>query len=326
MCTSIFQISIDGSHVLSRTMDWHALVAGPVFVPRGFRWHSSFDGASYVNRFAIIGTGRQRTAEIDISDGVNECGLSVQKLTFKHGTHLLSEASNAYTCLAPFELPCYLLANYRSVAEIEDHLPEIRLLSGENARENYGYPELHYVVADRSGRVVIIEPTTQPLQIIDNPLGVVTNAYDFQKQLSKLKDYLNFTPEFSAGKQLKNVAKVSTGSFAGKKVPSSSYTPSGRFIRAAYYKERADQPQNERENVSSSFQLLNSVSVPKSSAYQKTYSVYRAAYCLESLQYYFEPAARLGLVRLQLTSEMLTFKQAHFFSVKNELNAVTLKM
>ncbi|KRL05063.1 penicillin V acylase related amidase [Liquorilactobacillus oeni DSM 19972] len=316
----------DGSHVLSRTMDWHRLVAGPVFVPRNFRWQSDFDGISRTNRFAMLGTGRKRDFEIDISDGVNECGLSVQKLTFKNGAQLLDECDNDHICLAPFELPLYLLANFSSVADIETHIEEIRLLSGKNAVKDYGYPELHYVAADKTGRIVIIEPNRQPLKLQDNPLGVVTNAYDFKQQLKKLAGYLNFTPEFINQNISNDVSKISTGSFAGKKVPSSSYTPSGRFIRAAYYKERVDQPQNEEANIISSFHLLDSVSVPKSSAYQKTYSVYRSSFCLESLRYYFEPYNRISPVSLQLTRKMLDFEKPHFFIVKNELSEQKLKI
>ncbi len=92
MCTSIFQIGqVDGAHVLSRTMDWPQLGAHPVFVPRNFTWHSVYDDKAYVTKYATLGSGHQHARRIDMSDGVNEFGLAVQKLTFTNGSELVEE-------------------------------------------------------------------------------------------------------------------------------------------------------------------------------------------------------------------------------------------
>ncbi|GBG94206.1 choloylglycine hydrolase [Ligilactobacillus salitolerans] len=320
MCTSILQVAQDGTHLFSRTMDWHELENEPVFSPRNYAWREDFDGRTLVNKYAIIGVGRQKEQSIDMSDGVNEWGLSVQKLTFRNGTNLYDDPQPEAEQLAPFEIPFYLMGNFKSVAEIIEHLPEIRLMSGKNATVHYGYPELHYAATDPSGRIVIIEPTVQPMNVIDNPIGVVTNAYDFSRQVNQLKDYLEFSPELVHKSAAGIQPKISTGSFAGKKVPSSAYTPTGRFIRAAYYKERTDQPLNEEEAVISSWHLLNSVTVPKLRKFQQNYSVYRSAVALESRTCYFEPYDRLGLTKYQLTDEMLEWEKPRFFDSDNRLN------
>lgn len=88
MCTSILQIAKDGSHILARTMDWHVMRSMPLFVPRGYRWQSLFDNQPYVTKYALIGGSGPHDHEIDVSDGVNERGLSIQKLTFANGSHL----------------------------------------------------------------------------------------------------------------------------------------------------------------------------------------------------------------------------------------------
>lgn len=324
MCTSIYQIALDGSHVLGRTMDWHALGAEPVFVPRQYQWRSVFDDHSYQNRYGIIGSGGAHDAEIDISDGINEYGLSVQKLTFTNGALFDDTASDDLISLAPFELPLYLLGHFKSIAEIEAHLPEIQMMSGENAVKPYGHPELHFVASDATGRIVAIETSHRPLKVIENPLGILTNAYDFKRQLRQLDDYMTFTPAFKAGTVPLNTPRVTTGRFSGKKTPSGSYTPGSRFIRAAYYKERTDQPADEEATVISTWHLLNSVSVPKSKAYQQNYSVYRAATSTESRSYYYEPYNRLGIVKLQLTPEMLSRTKPKFYHVTDRLKTTTL--
>ncbi|MTV82091.1 linear amide C-N hydrolase [Secundilactobacillus folii] len=324
MCTSIYEIAIDGTHVLGRTMDWHTLGAQPVFVPRKYRWRSVFDNHAYQNLYGIIGSGGAHDAEIDISDGINEYGLSVQKLTFANGAIFDSEPDPNRHSLAPFELPLYLLGHFKTIAEIEAHMNELQLMSGEHAFRPYGYPELHFVASDATGRIVAIETSKRPLRIYDNPLGILTNAYDFQRQLNQLRDYVTFTPEFEAGRVPLNTPRVTTGSFSGKKIPAGSYTPSSRFIRAAYYKERTDQPANEDDTVVSVWHLLNGVSVPKSTAYQHTYSVYRAATVTESLTYYYEPYNRLGIVKLQLTPAILAHTKPKFYHVTDRLKASDL--
>lgn len=320
MCTSILQLAQDGTHLFSRTMDWHELESGPVFSPRNYQWVRNFDGQTVTNRYAIIGVGRGKEAAIDMSDGVNEWGLSVQKLTFRNGTHLYDDPRPETQQLAPYELPFYLMGNFKSVAEIIENLPEISLMSGKHAQIPYGYPELHYAATDRTGRCVIIEPTVQPMNVIENPLGVVTNAFDFAHQVEQLGDYINLRADLQTTAPSKVAAQSGTGRFAGKKVPTSAYTPTGRFIRAAYYRDKTDQPKNEQEAVISSWHLLNSVTVPKLSRYQQTYSVYRSATCLESRSYYFEPYHRLGITKYQLTDEMLNWEHPHFYDIDDQLH------
>ena len=319
MCTSIYQVALDGTHILGRTMDWHTLGAAPLFIPRQYRWHSVYDNAAYTNKYAIVGGGGPHDDEIDVSDGINEHGLSVQKLTFTNGSVFARYADDDKISLAPFEFPLYLLGHFKSIAEIEAHIAEFEMMDGESARKNFGRPELHFVASDATGRVVAIETSHQPMRIVDNPLGILTNAYNFERQLEQLNDYVTFTPAFLAGKVAPNTPRVTTGNFSGKKVPSGSYTPSARFIRAAYYKEKADQPRDEADAVISEWHLLNSVTVPKLTEYQRNYSIYRAATVTESLTYYFEPYNRLGLVKLQLTEAMLTWQEPRFYGAFDEL-------
>ncbi len=158
------------------------------------------------------------------------------------------------------------------------------------------------------------------MRIIENPLGVLTNAYNFERQLKQLDQYMTFTDDFVERKVPLNTARVTTGNFSGKKVPSGSYTPGSRFIRAAYYKERIDRSADENEAIVSLWHLLNSVSVPKMLDYQQNYSVYRAATSPETLSYYYEPYNRLGVRKLQLTDEMMTtWTEPHFFDKDDRL-------
>ncbi|GAB6092776.1 linear amide C-N hydrolase [Furfurilactobacillus curtus] len=324
MCTSIFQIAVDGTHVLSRTMDWPTLDNTPAFVPRGYQWQSDFDHRQYTNQYAMVGGAFQRPERIDLSDGVNEWGLTAQKLTFANGFKHAEIKRTDRVQLAPYEFAFWLLGNFHSIAEIEAHINEIELMADTFSDHKFGRPELHFAVADRTGRMVAIEPTTIPMRIVDDPLGILTNVPNFERQIDRLNDYMTFTPAFLAEQVPLNTAKVTTGNLSGKSIPPGSYSPSSRFIRAAYFKERANQPLDEAGAIISSWHLLDGVAVPRNTDHQQTYSVYRAAAVCESRAYYFEPYNRETITKLQLTDDMLTWKEPVFYPVENDLTVETL--
>ena len=324
MCTSIHLVAKDLTHVLARTMDWPQLGVAPTFVPRGYQWQSPFDHHQYTNPYALIGSGTQHAQRIDISDGVNEFGLCVQKLTFTNGAKLQTERRADRIQLAPFELGFWLLANCRSVAEVQARLPEIELMADTMSDTKYGYPELHFAMTDATGAISVLEPTTTPLHLRANPLGVVTNSPDFEEQLRRMQAYVQFTPEFLAGRVPPNTPRVTTGRLSGKQVPPGSYSPGARFVRAAYMKERIDQPQDADAAVLATWRLLDGVTVPKSSRHQPTYSVYRAATVAETRQYYFQAYHQAQPVCLTLTPELLQRTTPKFFPVSDQFEVTKL--
>lgn len=319
MCTSIYQVAIDGTHVLSRTMDWPTLESSPVFIPRNFKWHSVYDHHEYSNPYAFIGGGKVTPNRSDVSDGVNEYGLCAQKLTFANGTQYSEQRNDSKIQLASFEFVFWALGHFKSVLDLEQNIEQIELMTETFSDLKYGKPELHFAFTDTTGRTIVLEPTQIPMRIIENPLGIVTNVPHFERQIERLKDYVNFTDEFNQGQVPLNTAKVTTGNLSGKSIPPGSYSPGARFIRAAYFKERANQPIDETQAIVSSWHLLDSVSVPRNTEHQSTYSVYRAATVAESKSYYFQSYHREGIVKLVLRPEMLSWTEPKVYEVKDEL-------
>lgn len=315
MCTSIIQQADDGSKVIGRTMDWHKLDDSPVFVPQNYQWKSAYDGRLIKNMYAIVGAGHKLFEEIDLSDGINQWGLVVQKLTFKNGTHYPKQPQGDKINLAPFEFPLYLLGNFRSVAEIEQKIDDFYLLDDHFATKNYEHLDLYYVLLDRTGRTVLLQPSGHPMKVFNNPLGVATNTFNFEQQLERLTSYLDLLYDFENNNLKKFTSHVSSGKFNGKKTPPGNYTPSGRLFRAAYYKERIDLASTEQEALNNCWHLLDSVSVPKSTKYQPTYSVYRSAACLNSLTYYFNEYHQCRTIEIDLLKEMENNQSIKFYSI-----------
>lgn len=314
MCTSIGVVTQDGYHLMGRTMDWDTLKVAPVFLPRHYAWQTIFDHRTYVTDYAMVGGGFVSPDRIDVSDGVNEAGLVVQKLTFDHGGHLSEERRSDKIQLAAFELAPYLLGRFATIAEIKEHIAEIELMSDRNSDIKYGHAEQHYAVMDRTGAMAVIEPSTAPLKVRDNPLGVLTNYPNFEGQIQKMHDYVDFTPEYLAERVPRNSFHVTTGKLRGKKTPPGAYSPSARFIRAAYMKEFADQPANLAEGVATTSHLLDTVTVPKSLGHRPTFSVYRSISVSETLTYYFQAYGQLTMTALTLTPEMAARTTAQVYS------------
>lgn len=325
MCTSIYQVTGDHTHLLARTMDWPTLAVSPLFVPRHFRWATAFDHRVYENRYAMVGGGSLSASRIDVSDGVNEYGLMAQKLTFDNGAHYQDARRIDKVQLAAYEFIFWALGNFRSIQDLADHLDNVELMSELNSDTKYGKPELHFALADRTGRVVVIEPSQTPLKVIENPLGVVTNSPDFARQLAQMERYVDFTADFRAGRVPLNTPRVTTGRLSGKANPPGYYSPSARFIRAAYLKERSDVPADEAAGLVSEWHLLDSVTVPQNRRHQRTYSVYRAVTVAESRSYYFQSYHRGDITKLQLTDDMLEWTKPKVYHVPDRLTVREVK-
>lgn len=320
MCTSVSVISEDGTHVMGRTMDWYDLYVKPMYVPREYQWKSAFDNKKYTNKYAIVGGGFQDNNYIDLSDGVNECGLMAQKLTFSNGAQLVDDKHDDKIQLEAYEFVTYILGNFSSVTEVEENIEKIELMSNVINNTKHGGSELHFSLSDESGRNIVVEPSQHPMRIIDNPLGVVTNMPKFERQLAKLENYMEFTDEFKENSIKYGNFHVTTGKLGGKKTPPGSYSPSQRFIRASYLKELVDMPKTRDEAASLVFGILDTVSIPKSKAHRPTYTVYRAVTVSEDRTYYYQANGQATVSGIKLDEELVQNTEPIVFNVSNIWN------
>jgi choloylglycine hydrolase len=316
MCTSLLMTAQDGSHLFSRTMDWHDPGARPIFIPRNHLWHSLYDGKGHAGKYAILGVGFAHKKHVDVSDGVNEAGLSVQKLTFQNATNYEPTRSDDFLQLAPFEFVLWALGQAGSVAELLALLPKVQLMTAEEADVNYGPSELHFAATDRTGRFVVIEPSRMPMVVIDNPLNVMTNAVDFSREVDRLQDYLQIDGDWHTLPFNQN--RISTGKFTGLKPAPSSFTPSARFVRTMINKERLDPFADERSGVVAAWHVLNNVTVPAQHERSHTYTVYRSAVGLESRNLFFQSYDDLTVTRIDFPDGFETRTEVMTYSLTRD--------
>jgi len=290
MCTSIKMKATDGSLVFARTMDWHEYSPEPMRIPANYSWKTAYNERTITNQYAVLGVGRNLVnLHADVSDGVNEHGLAAQKLTFSNRSEYAENAIDGKIQLAPFEFLLWILGNCRTVEEVVEKMDNLQLMNDEYSHIKYGRNDLHFSVTDPSGRMVNIEPRQQRLIVVENPIGVVTNAPNFEREMSKLGDFMDLTENPT------ELNKISTGDFSGKPVMPGGFSPRARFIRATILKEHAVVPTNKQENLIETWHILNSVTVPKSDGRSDTFTVYRSAVEVVSRTLYYEFYEDLGV-------------------------------
>ncbi len=305
MCTSFQMHSRDGGLMFARTMDWRAFEASPMNLPRGYQWQSVYNGQTIENTYAVLGVGaRKARPHVDLSDGVNEFGLAAQKLTFSNHSEYADEAVSGKIQLAGFELVLWILGNCRSVADLREKISNVQLMTDLFSTYKFGRNDLHFSATDPTGMMVNIEPRGGQLVIIDNPVGVVTNAPKFEREVEKLATYMDIKPLTNLSVNPSNPNRISSGNFSGKPVFPGGFTPTSRFMRAAIFKERAIFPAEEQENVIETWHILDGVTVPKSDGRSDTYTIYRSAVAVDSRTLYFQRYDDLGVSTFQFPEKI----------------------
>lgn len=283
MCTSIKMQSTDGSLLLARTMDWHTFPAKPISLPRNYQWLGVCQNQVFANKYAILGVGHDiENIHADLSDGINELGLAGQKLTFSNASVYSQTINPQLKQLAPFEFVLWVLGNFKSVAEIIENIAQIQLMTDINATFKFGRNDLHFAFADKTGAMINIEPLAGRLEVKVNQIGLLTNAPNFEREITKLNQYMDFSSPAT------NLNQISSGNFSGKLGLPGGFTPTARFIRATLLKEYAITPADEAANLIETWHILNSVTVPRSAQRSTTYTIYRCAYSLNNRSLYYQ--------------------------------------
>lgn len=292
MCTSVQMHALDGTSLFARTMDWHPFNPKVLTIPKQYQWASTANPAKILtNTFKIMGVGQDiPNLHADISDGINEYGLAVQKLTFtKPFQNEPTIFQNHKISLAPFEVVTWLLGNCRSVNDVLNHLESLQIIPDHDKQHAILGQSLHYTLTDPTGKLINLEPMGTELKVVQNPIGVVTNSANLQREIDKLDQYMDFSLPST------HLNAIASDNFNGKHAMPGGFNPTARFIRATILKEHAITPANREENLIETWHILNSVTVPKSHARSDTYTIYRSAVDLTSRRLYFQKYEDLSI-------------------------------
>lgn len=190
-------------------------------------------------------------------------GLCIAGLNFPDNAYYPSDPDYNKANISPFELIFWLLGKCATAAEAKLLLKNTKLIDIPFSAKIPVAP-LHWHIADKKESLVL-ESTADGMKVYDNPVGVLTNNPSFDFQMTNLCQYLNLTVNcpkncFSTSVKLKPYGQ-GLGSFG---LPG-DFSPSSRFVKAAYLKLNSVCGQDEQSSVAQFFHLLDSVAMPKGS-------------------------------------------------------------
>lgn len=290
MCTSFTFKDAQGANALARTMDF-AFVLDPdmVLVPRRYVWTTEIEGVESPVTYAFAGLGRHE-GEFIFADGINEAGLACASLYFAGSASYSQQSDPDALNLAPHEVVFWMLANFSTAEEVRAAFQEVCVC--EHTVELLGLvPPLHWIVTDKTGATIVIEPGEDGVVIHDNPVGVMANSPDFQWHMTNIRNYIGVNPNPVEPITLFGTKFSPFGQGSGTFGLPGDYTSPSRFLRVLFGKLTVEKPKDEKEALNSILHLLFSVDIPRGSVatdHGADYTQYSCAMFCESARYYFK--------------------------------------
>jgi choloylglycine hydrolase len=195
-CTGIELTAKDGGVVAARTLEFGIDPKSEVMVvPAGTAITGTLPdggkGISYVTKYGVVGANG--FGQPVILDGINEAGLYVGLFYFPgYASYADATKDNASRAMGPHEYGIWLLGNFASVDEVAANFDKV-VLAPVVVDALKEVPPVHFVVHDRTGKSIVIEPVDKVLKLHQNPLGVMTNSPTFDWHMTNLRNYVNLS-------------------------------------------------------------------------------------------------------------------------------------
>jgi choloylglycine hydrolase len=265
-CTGIRLIAKDGGVVYGRTMEWGAfdLHSRVALIPYGFEFTGltpdGNNGKKFTVKHGIVAL--DMVGKDYIADGMNDRGLAVG--LFYHpgyAKYPKYDKANAASCIAAQDLSAYILSQFSNIREVKAGMQEITVV-GVVEKAIGIVVDGHWMVTDNSGTSIVIEFTDGELRIHDAPLGVITNAPNYDWHMTNLSNYLNLSMFSVEPKNLSGVKFAPTGAGSGMIGLPGDNTPPSRFVRAVTWTQSKRQIENATEGIYEVFRILDNFNLP----------------------------------------------------------------
>jgi choloylglycine hydrolase len=300
MCTGIMLNSEDGSLVHGRTAEFGFYIDTTiVVVPRGYKFVGDTpmgQGMEYVSKYAAIGIIAYE--DVNLIDGMNEEGLAVGAFYFPSFCgYTPITTNNRHKALSPSDFSNWILSQFSSVSDVQEAIEAETVVIVPTLIDGWGEepPPYHYIVYDKSGACIVIEPLNGKLVVYENPIGVITNSPTFDWQMINLRNYVALDP--------RNVPPINIDGFTIKQIGQGSgmlglpgdFTPPSRFVRATVFCATSIPEKNAEKSIIQAFHILNNFDIPVGVAREQyngklltDYTMLTVARDPGSLRYYYK--------------------------------------
>ena len=297
-CTGIRLVAKDGGVVAARTLEFgFDLHSEVMVVPAGTALTGTLPdggkGISYKTKYGFAGANGMGLPVI--VDGLNDQGLYVGLFYFPgYASYTDATKDNAARAMAPHEYANWLLGNFSTIEEVKANFNKVVLVPVVVEAIEQAAP-VHFVVYDRTGKSVVIEPSDKSLKIYDNPLGVVTNSPTYDWHMTNLRNYVNLTATNVPPINLDGIKLAQLGQGSGMRGLPGDFTPPSRFVRAVAFSQSAVRSDTAAQAVLQAFHILNNFDIPLGAVREvdngQTHAeatIWTSASDLKNLRWYFK--------------------------------------
>lgn len=322
MCTALTLKSEDGYHLFGRNMDLsYSFHQAVTLLPRNYECKDRVTGNMRKNKYAIIGMAALIDDYPAFADAMNEKGLGCAGLNFPGYCHFEKTPINGKNNIAPYDLILWILSNFETVDEVAKGLQEVELVAIP-MNEKTPIPTLHWIVADKYGKSIVIERTKEKLSVYENPIGVLTNSPTFDWHLTNLNEYMKTTPIQPQGTTWGEKELSPSGVGAGTNGLPGGFSGVDRFVRIAYLKAQNPPTENLEAGVSQFFHMLNNVAMPMGAVISddlQDFTIYTSCMCQEKGIYYYATYKSYGINAIDMNKEKLDAKEIKRFDYTETL-------
>lgn len=263
-CTGIQLMSKDGAAINGRTAEFGIqLHPTLLIVPRNYAFSGTLpdgsNGMSYQAKYGAVGVSLGGNA---IMDGLNEAGLSAAAFYLPgYAKYAEVTSQDKGHAVAPMEFVNWLLTQFASVDEVKKGLQGVTIVP--TVFKTWGFvPPFHFIVYDKTGKSIVIEPINGKLVVYDDPIGVITNSPTFDWQMTNLQNYINLSPVNVDEVAVKGMTLKAFGEGSGMRGLPGDFTPPSRFVRAAIFSSTELPSQTADQTVFQVFHILNQFDIP----------------------------------------------------------------
>ncbi len=269
-CTGITLKSTDGAVVFGRTMEWGSfdLHSRLVVVPRGHEYQSELPdgkhGLTWKTKHGAVGVDVVKKDLI--ADGMNEMGLCVNVLYHPgYAEYAAFDPALAAKTLGSLDVCQYLLTTCATTDEARAAISAVRIVGVVEPAIGLA-PPIHLFVTEPSGKAIVIEFTAGEVKFHDAPLGIITNAPNYDWHTTNLRNFVNLSPIALPTKKIEDINFAPLGAGSGMIGLPGDYTPPSRFVRAVAFSKTARPTATGTETMYELFRILDSFNVPLGSA------------------------------------------------------------
>ncbi len=243
-CTGIQLQTEDGTFVSGRTLEFGiSFDIDIIVVPRNYEFvgHTTLgDGKKWKTKYASVGT---IIADNEvILDGINEKGLSAGSFYFPgFAKYSVTTSENQAISMSSSDITQWIVSQFATVDEVRAAIENDEVTISQVLTPGFP-PEVqpfHFIVYDKRGKSLVVEPLNGKLVLYNNPTGAMANSPTFDWHMTNLRNYVALNPNNVPPVSIFGETFKPLGQGSGMHGLPSDFTPPSRFIRAAVFSATA---------------------------------------------------------------------------------------